>query len=34
MPIALREAETIWEGPLASGTGTLSSASGALGSYI
>jgi len=30
MPIALREAETIWEGPLASGTGTLSSASGAL----
>lgn len=31
MPIALREAETVCEGPLASGTGTLSSGSGALG---
>ncbi|MGH2973895.1 MAG: OsmC family peroxiredoxin [Solirubrobacterales bacterium] len=31
MPIALREAEIIWEGPLASGTGTLSGASGAIG---
>ena len=31
MPIATRGAETIWEGPLASGTGTLSSESGALG---
>jgi osmotically inducible protein OsmC len=31
MPIATREAEIIWEGPLASGTGTLSSGSGALG---
>ena len=31
MPIALREAEILWEGPLASGTGTLSSGSGALG---
>jgi len=30
MPIARREAEVIWEGPLASGTGTLTSASGAL----
>jgi hypothetical protein len=30
MPMALREAEVIWEGPLASGTGTLSGASGAL----
>jgi lipoyl-dependent peroxiredoxin len=30
MPIARREAEIIWEGPLASGTGTLSSGSGAL----
>jgi len=31
MPLATREATTIWEGPLASGTGTLSSGSGALG---
>ncbi len=31
MPIATRQAEIIWEGPLASGTGTLSSGSGALG---
>lgn len=31
MPIATRKAETIWEGPLASGTGTLSGGSGALG---
>ena len=30
MPIALREAEIIWEGPLARGTGTLTSGSGAL----
>src|SRR6188472_4547463 len=30
MPVALREAEVIWEGPLASGTGTLTSESGAL----
>src|SRR5438034_3543551 len=30
MPIARREAEIIWEGPLARGTGTLSSGSGAL----
>jgi lipoyl-dependent peroxiredoxin len=30
MPIATREAEIIWEGPLARGTGTLSSGSGAL----
>jgi lipoyl-dependent peroxiredoxin len=30
MPIALREAEIIWEGPLAHGTGTLTSGSGAL----
>jgi osmotically inducible protein OsmC len=30
MPVALREAEVIWEGPLASGTGTLASESGAL----
>jgi osmotically inducible protein OsmC len=29
MPIARREAETVWEGPLARGTGTLTSASGA-----
>jgi lipoyl-dependent peroxiredoxin len=29
MPIARREAETLWEGPLASGSGTLTSASGA-----
>ncbi|PZS14608.1 MAG: osmotically inducible protein OsmC [Solirubrobacterales bacterium] len=31
MPIALREAEILWDGPLAGGTGTLSSGSGALG---
>ena len=31
MPIATREAEVVWEGPLASGTGTVSSGSGALG---
>jgi lipoyl-dependent peroxiredoxin len=31
MPIATREAEIVWEGPLASGSGVLSSASGALG---
>ena len=31
MPIATREAEIVWEGPLASGAGTLSSGSGALG---
>jgi lipoyl-dependent peroxiredoxin len=31
MPIATRDAEIIWEGPLASGTGTVSSGSGALG---
>jgi lipoyl-dependent peroxiredoxin len=30
MPVALREAEAIWEGPLASGTGTLTTASHAL----
>jgi lipoyl-dependent peroxiredoxin len=30
MPIALREAEIIWEGPLASGTGTLTTGSHAL----
>jgi osmotically inducible protein OsmC len=30
MPIARREAETLWEGPLARGIGTLTSASGAL----
>jgi lipoyl-dependent peroxiredoxin len=30
MPIARREAETVWEGSLASGSGTLTSASGAL----
>ena len=30
MPIARREAEIIWEGPLARGTGTLTSGSGAL----
>jgi osmotically inducible protein OsmC len=30
MPIALREAEIVWDGPLASGTGTLTSGSGAL----
>ena len=29
MSIALREAETVWEGPLASGTGSLSGLSGA-----
>ena len=31
MPIATREAEIVWEGPLASGTATVSSGSGALG---
>lgn len=31
MPIATREAEIVWEGPLATGTGTLSGGSGALG---
>ncbi len=31
MPIAIREAEIVWEGSLASGAGTLSSGSGALG---
>jgi lipoyl-dependent peroxiredoxin len=31
MPIALREAEIVWHGPLATGTGTLTSGSGALG---
>ena len=31
MPIATREAEIVWEGPLASGTGRVSSGSGALG---
>ena len=31
MPIATREAQIIWEGPLASGAGTISSGSGALG---
>lgn len=31
MPIATRKAEIAWEGPLASGTGTISSGSGALG---
>ena len=30
MPIARREAEIIWEGPLGGGTGTLTSGSGAL----
>jgi lipoyl-dependent peroxiredoxin len=30
MPVALREAEVIWEGPLARGTGTLTSGSAAL----
>jgi len=30
MPIATREAQIIWEGPLASGAGTISSGSGAL----
>jgi lipoyl-dependent peroxiredoxin len=30
MPRARREAETIWEGPLARGTGTVTSGSGAL----
>jgi lipoyl-dependent peroxiredoxin len=30
MPVALREAEVLWEGPLARGTGTLTSGSGAL----
>src|SRR5436190_4521823 len=31
VPIATREAEIIWEGPLASGTGRVSSGSGAFG---
>ena len=31
MPIATREAEVVWKGPLATGTGTVSSGSGALG---
>ena len=31
MPIATREAAIVWEGSLASGTGTVSSGSGALG---
>ena len=31
MPIATREATTVWAGPLTSGTGTVSSGSGALG---
>jgi lipoyl-dependent peroxiredoxin len=30
MPVALREAEVVWDGPLASGAGTLTSESGAL----
>ena len=30
MPIAVRQAEITWDGPLASGAGTLSSQSGAL----
>jgi osmotically inducible protein OsmC len=30
MPVALREAEVVWEGALARGTGTLTSGSGAL----
>jgi osmotically inducible protein OsmC len=30
MPIARREAEIVWDGPLASGAGTLTSGSGAL----
>ena len=30
MPIALREAEIVWDGPLADGAGKLTSASGAL----
>jgi lipoyl-dependent peroxiredoxin len=30
MPIAIREAAVVWDGPLASGTGTLTSGSGAL----
>ena len=30
MPLARREAEIIWEGPLGAGTGTLTSGSGAL----
>jgi osmotically inducible protein OsmC len=31
MPLAQREAEVVWEGPLARGAGTLTSGSGALG---
>jgi lipoyl-dependent peroxiredoxin len=34
MPIATREAEVVWEGSLARGTGTLSSGSGALGELL
>jgi lipoyl-dependent peroxiredoxin len=30
MPVAIREAEILWEGPLARGVGTLTSGSGAL----
>jgi lipoyl-dependent peroxiredoxin len=30
MPVALREAEVVWEGPLARGAGTLTTGSGAL----
>src|SRR5687768_13624510 len=30
MPVAVREAEVLWEGPLARGAGTLTSGSGAL----
>jgi osmotically inducible protein OsmC len=31
MPIATREAQVVWEGPLATGAGTVSGGSGALG---
>ena len=31
MPIAIREAQIVWEGPLASGAGAVSTGSGALG---
>jgi lipoyl-dependent peroxiredoxin len=31
MPVARREAEVVWDGPLARGTGALTSGSGALG---
>ena len=30
MPIAIREADILWEGPLARGAGTLTTGSGAL----